>query len=143
MLPSENDRILYRGAKLTIEFAVNTNGTMEAKEWLSDQLPNVKASFLVLFARLADTGRIVNETQFKVLSQPIWEFKRSHHRILCALDGQAVYLTHYMKKAGGQGKCPSAEINRAKRILDHHLELLSQSMASTTNLKLPNKKKES
>jgi hypothetical protein len=98
---SRAERTLALGRFGTVEYAVRTDGTMEAKQWFDSQGAEVLASFGVLFQRLVDEGRIFNKTQFRPLQDEVWEFKRGDHRILCYRMGNRSLLTHRIKKAGG------------------------------------------
>ena len=125
--PSPADRILAKGPRATVEFAVRRNGQMEAKEWLDSQPERTLASFGVFFERLVQVGRIRNETQFRNLQDDVWEFKRKIHRLLCVRIGNRYMLTHRIKKAGGSGKCPAAEIAHAESIGQEHIAWEMQS----------------
>ena len=112
--PPRADRILERGARLSVEFAVRANGRMEAKEWLDSQPPPVLARFNVLFRRLVTEGRITNKTQFRYLDEQVWEFKRGGDRLVCCQLGSRYLLTHHFAKSGR--KSVAEEIERAKQI---------------------------
>ena len=124
-MPPESERLLEAGAIYVVEYAVRIDGSMPAKEWLESQTLKVQASFGVLFKRLCQDGRINNEEQFRRLHDHVWEFKRNGHRILCYCSGRRYLLTHQIKKAGGRGKCPPSEIERAETIGEEHIRIVT------------------
>ncbi len=121
--PSIAERLLYSGNRGSVEYAVRSDGTMEAKEWLDSQPATKQMSFGVLFQRLAEQGFIHNEQQFRRLRDEVWEFKRGADRLLCFHLGSRWLLTHRIKKSGGLGKCPPHEIGHAKTIGNEHVAL--------------------
>jgi hypothetical protein len=121
----ESERILLNGTRASVEYAYRTDGSSESRDWLESD-PAMKRRFGVLFERLCSTGRIANETQFRRLLDPVWEFKRGDDRLLCFRVGSRFLLTHRIKKSGGIGKCPRAEIDHAKMIGREVLEAESQ-----------------
>ena len=73
-----------------------------------------------LFRRLAETGKIFNREQFKLVNGQIFEFKRYQVRVGCFQIENRWLLTHgFIKK---QHKWPKAELTRADRIRAEHLE---------------------
>ena len=106
--PSRAERLVVGGLFGTVEYAVRANRTMEAKEWLESQTQQKQASFDVLFRRLVTQGRNTNAQQFRQLR-------------LCFRLGKRWLLTHRIKKAGGRGKCPASEIQRADTIGHEHI----------------------
>lgn len=123
----ESDRLVQHGDKCRVEYAVRSDGSMPAREWLLSQDVKVQASFGVLFKRLCGEGRINNEEQFRRLSPHVWEFKRGGHRLFCYWFGCRFLLTHRAKKAGGRGKCRPQDIELAQTIGEEHIELESNS----------------
>ena len=114
-VPKRSKRIVQSGDWGTVEYAVRANGTMEAKEWLDIQTDSTRASFDHLFRTLANGQRIFNKTQFRILRDGIWEFKRAGDRLLTFQHGNAWFLTHHYPK-GGSRKTPKRVIDRAVKI---------------------------
>lgn len=75
--------IAARGNLLTVKYAMCSNGTSPAKEFIEGRNRKEQARLAVLFKRMADVGRIHNQRKFKKLEGLIWEFKSDQIRILC------------------------------------------------------------
>lgn len=120
-LPADAERVVASGEHGKIEFAVKPTGRMcEAWEW-RQALPEKKwHQFEALFERLVENGVIHNETQFKMLSEDVFEFKRGGVRLLCLRTEGRYLLTNTLKKSGR--KNISEDIERAKTIGKGHLE---------------------
>jgi phage-related protein len=112
--------VLVKGSQRTIECALCSDGSMPAKEFIHGLGEDVQRKLDVLFRRMADTGRIFNEQQFKHLEgTKLYEFKRDQVRVGCFQIGNRWILTHgFVKK---KDKWPKHEIERAKRIMTEHL----------------------
>lgn len=117
---ADRARIVADGTMATIEYAVRSNGSMAAKEFIATLTETDQRRLAVLFKRLADIGRIMNREQFKRVEGPIWEFKRHQVRVACFQIGKRWLLTHGFRKKGDHWK-PS-ELDRATRIMNEHLE---------------------
>ncbi|HLJ12098.1 MAG TPA: hypothetical protein VKU82_12965 [Planctomycetaceae bacterium] len=120
-VPSRAERTLASGPFGTVEYAVRSTGRMEAREWLESESPKVMVSFGVLFQRLVEHGRIIDDTKFRKLDDEVWEFKRGSHRLLCYRLGNRCLLTHRIKKAGGRGLCPQGQIAHAHNVGAEHI----------------------
>jgi hypothetical protein len=72
--------------------------------------------FRAYFARMAQTGKIYNRTQFKKLQGDLWEFKVNQHRIGCYQDGKVWVLTHGLTKK--RDSWPQRELDRGLRIIE-------------------------
>src|SRR6516162_8666768 len=71
-------QILCAGRRITIEFAVRSNGTMPAKDFYEHDLSEEERTKLKPpFARLADDGYVANKERFKKVegTKEMWEFK--------------------------------------------------------------------
>lgn len=109
------------GHKRVVEFAVESDESMaDAWQWWQYQTEKTRRSFEVLMKRLSNEGKINNKEQFRLLDEPIWEFKRGGHRLLCYRDGVRWLLTNNLEKSGR--KDISADIKTAIRIGERHLE---------------------
>lgn len=113
------DNLVVRGPRATIEYAVQANGRMPAKEGLRRLSERERARLYVLFERYAREGRILNPDQFKKEEGEIWSFKRDQSRVPCFLRGQRVILTHVFTKK--RQRWPRREFQRAERIMNEHL----------------------
>jgi hypothetical protein len=121
--PQRVQRVLMSGV-MDIEYAVRTNGSMEAKEWFEAQNDEIKAKFDHLFRKVANGQKIHNEQHFRKLRKHIWEFKRDEHRLLTFQHGKGWFLTHHYPK--GKRKCPPKQIDRAEQIRLECLEILQK-----------------
>ena len=121
----EQPDYVQSGAWGKVRHTRRANGHMESKEWLDAQNDGVKSKFDHLFRRIAATGKIFNETQFRPLADGIWEFKRDGDRLLCFQHGTCWRLTHHYPK-GGSKKCPKRQIERAVKIRSEYLQSLGE-----------------
>ncbi len=121
-IPDKSDRCLCDGKPHgTVEFAVVSHEKMaEAWGWWNKLDVRVKRRFAVLMDRLVSQGFIRDETSFKQLDGPIWEFKRDSFRLLCYRHDGGYILTNGLKKGGR--KDISADIEKANRIGERHLK---------------------
>jgi hypothetical protein len=83
------ERVIARGSWGTVEWAVDEEGSLAARDHYERLTSDRKARMLALFQRLAETGRINNREQFRNLGQKggkqgseLWEFKRFQDRFL-------------------------------------------------------------
>lgn len=112
--------IVVQGTARTIEFAVCSNGSMPAKEFIEGLDESDQRKLDTLFRRLAETGRIFNREQFKLVEGEIYEFKRHQVRVGCFQIGSRWILTHgFIKK---RNEWPKSELVRASQIRKEHLE---------------------
>lgn len=112
--------VLIRGSMRTIEFARCANGDVPARQFIEDLDESDQRKLDVLFRRMADTGKIFNVEQFKQVDGRIYEFKRFKVRIGCFQIVNRWLLTHgFVKK---QDRWPAAELEKAKRIMNEHLD---------------------
>jgi hypothetical protein len=117
---SRADRLLRRGPKGSVEYAIRTNGRMEAKEWLESQSLQTQNAFAHMFRSTVEIGRIINNRQFKQLRKEIYEFKRRiGQRLFCYKLGDRWLLTHYQDKS--KLKDYGADIERAMQIGREHV----------------------
>jgi hypothetical protein len=112
--------VVVRGTARTIEYAVCSNGTMPAREFIEGLDPSDQRKLDTLFRRMAETGKIFNREQFKLVEGEIFEFKRFQTRVGCFQVGPRWILTHGFQKKGD--RWPKAEVIRAERIMREHLE---------------------
>lgn len=110
--------IVTRGPLLTIEYAVRTDGSMPAKEFVEGLDEADQLKLIALFCRMAEKGSISNQLQFKKIRGSIFEFKKQQMRVFCFRHGSRWFLTNgYKKKAQ---KLRMSEIDRAERIMQEH-----------------------
>ena len=114
--------VLCVGRKLTVEFAVRSDGTMPAKLFFDSLDPQDKRKLMVLFQWLADEGRIVNREKFKKVegTQGLFEFKSFQIRMpgFFTPDRRFV-ITHGFRKK--KDAFPKSEVEIAYRIRDENL----------------------
>jgi len=112
--------IVVQGTARTIEFAVCSNGSMPAKEFIEGLDASDQRKLAVLFQVLAAKGAISNRQHFRKVSGAIWEFKRFQIRVGCFQTEARWILTHGFVKKDDRWK--PAELERANRIRTEHLE---------------------
>lgn len=116
----ETDRVVVRGSLRTIEYAVCANGSMPAKDFIEGLEEKEQRKLAVLFQRMADTGRISNREQFKLVRGKLYEFKRYQTRVGCFRIQDRWVLTHgFIKKTD---RWPRSQIERGERIMEEHLK---------------------
>jgi len=122
MVSYDDNAIVESGKHCTIEYAVNRNGKMPAKRFLDGLGKKDKIRFSVLFQGLANNGKIRNKQKFSHLKgTPFYQFKISVIRILCFQRGRFWYLTRGFAGKHGAGRCPPKEIDKARKIMEEHL----------------------
>ena len=116
-------QILCAGRKITIEFAVRSNGTIPAKEFYDNDLSEQERIKLKPpISRLADDGHVANKERFKKVegTKELFEFKLHQVRIPgFFLPGGRFVLTHGLRKK--QDKLPESEIDIAEAIRAEHI----------------------
>lgn len=112
--------IVCHGKWRTVEYAICTDGSMPAKEFIESLDVKHQMRFATLFQLLADTGKISNSEQFKKEAGEIWAFKRYQSRIACFHVGPRWRLTHGFTKKGN--RWPKRELGRAERIMEEDKE---------------------
>jgi hypothetical protein len=123
------DRLLRRGPKGTVEYAIRANGKMEAKKWFEDQSTQTQAAFDHMFRSTVEIGRITNRDQFKQLEGDVYEFKRRiGQRLFCFKLGDRWLLTHHKEKSKLKNYRP--DIKRAITIGREHIAYEQQEAKS-------------
>lgn len=108
-----------KGARFRVLFATRTDGSRPAHDVWQGLDAKTQTSFLVLFKKLADDGRITNPQHFKQQDGEIYAFKRNGTfklRVYCYYDGQngVVYLTNIVQKK--EDAADPAALKRANTI---------------------------
>lgn len=119
MSKDADSNIVVRGNQRTIEYAICTDGSMPAKEFVEGLDESEQRKLDTLFRRLAAMGRIFNKEQFKQVKGKIFGFKRYQTRVGCFQIGMRWVLTHGFIKKGDRWK--KSDIERAERIMEEHL----------------------
>lgn len=116
---SNENNVVVAGSKMTIAFALDATGKMHAQVFLSLEAPTKDVGRLYhAFRVMAEHGAIRNPETFRMERAPIFGFKSFQCRIPCFRQGNVWLLTHgFIKK---QDKWPSAEFDRALRIMAEH-----------------------
>ena len=106
----------YDGTERTILYAMRTDGSCPAREFIEALDVGDRAKIFVLFERLGDTGKIANQEKFKkIVGTKFFEFKSFQIRLICFYQpGGLVIITHGFKKKSN--KTPKGELERAERI---------------------------
>jgi hypothetical protein len=118
-------RVVVRGAAKTVEYAVDANGAMPAKEFLDSGFADGSlnkaelAGIRRLFEKMAAHGRITSKQKFRKERGEIYAFKRGQIRVPAFCIGNTWYLTHGFKKK--KDKWLDTELDRADRIRHEHL----------------------
>ena len=117
----EQDLVVPRGLERTIAYARDAAGNRPAWDFLCSPLGvGERARLVFLFRRLADTGRIPDQGQFRKESGEIWSFKTHGGIRIAAFPHKRVwFLTHGLIKK--RDRWPRTELERAERIRAEHL----------------------
>ena len=111
--------VVVRGAMRTIAYAVRSNGSMPAKEFIESLDESDQRKIVALFQRMADHGTVPNPQQFKPVQGDIFEFKKHQIRVFCFREQDSWLLTNGYKKK--KNRLDRAEIERARRVRTEHL----------------------
>lgn len=113
------DTVVVRGPARTIEYAVRSDGSMPAKEFIEGLGDSNQRKLATLFKRMADHGTVPNSQQFKKVRDRVFEFKKHQMRVFCFREGDSWLLTNGYKKK--KDRLNPAEVDRAERIMTEHL----------------------
>ena len=110
--------IFYKGKLFTVELAQQASGRSKIHAFLTKKLDKRRLSkIIVLIQKYADTGKIINNQQFKKLrgQTRLSEFKDFQVRVLMYHYGPGlIVLTHgFIKRTDNT---PQNEIDRGERI---------------------------
>ena len=116
------DRIVARGQWGTVEWAVDADGEMPAREFFDALDERDRPKLLALFRRLANEGKIPNREKFRKLGQQggrkfshLWEFKSFQLRFLGDFRGKRFLLAHVTRKK--KDELSESDKSRTVRIL--------------------------
>ncbi len=115
------NNIYIRGKWGNIEYAINKNGGMPAKEYIEAMDTRERIKIETLLKRMADEGRIYGEGRFRKIkgTNSIFEFKSGRHRLFCFNSGKSWILTNGFIKQ--KMKTPKIDIARAEKIRKEHI----------------------
>jgi mRNA-degrading endonuclease RelE of RelBE toxin-antitoxin system len=108
--------LAHRGVRLTLMWAVRSNGSHPAKEFYDELPEQIKRRFAVSFKKLGDMGVLRNREKFKIVEgTSFYEFKTDRYRIICRFtQGRLVLLTNGCEKK--KDKLDPEDIRRAEQI---------------------------
>ncbi len=112
--PRQEDYVFYQGEKFQVEFFFTGKGELPAKEYFDSLDRQVQIKFLALVKRLAEEGRLFDETKFRLVDkkQKIYEFKPMADRFFNFFyEGKRIIITNAYRKKGQ--KVDSRELARA------------------------------
>lgn len=124
---SNDECIAKRGAWGTVEWAIDAQGNMPAREVYLQLSKKNRTKVLALFKWLADFRFIPNDTKFKQLGPKagpkgrfLWEFKSFQIRFIGDYrKGQRFIIGHGLVNKKGDD-LRRADIDKAVRILEEH-----------------------
>lgn len=113
---SEPRQTFITGKKLTVEWAKTRWGKMPALDFFESLTVADQAKVLALLRRFADTGRIINQQQFKKIESGLFEFKKFQIRLLGDYrPGQRFILALGLKKK--KNRLNRTDLEKASNIL--------------------------
>lgn len=124
-MPNEAS-IAAAGPRITVEWAVDSKGSIPAREFYLELSKGDQAKVMALFRRLADFGQISNREKFKRLGpkagekgRGLWEFKSGQIRLIGDFrpGSRFVVAQGTVKKADD---LPKPDIEKAICILAEH-----------------------
>lgn len=109
------------GRKCNIDYAVRTNGSKPAKEFVESLNDRERLRFAAILQQLTETGIIANAEKLKKLRgrSDIWEFKSGKYRLFCFKSGRTWVLTNGFRKE--TNRTPTKYTDLAIRIMKEHL----------------------
>jgi hypothetical protein len=117
-------RLVVTGESRRIEYALASNGSTPAKDFVESLNDADKAKLLALFERMARTGSVPNREQFKQVEGEIFEFKKHQMRVFCFRDRNTWFLTNGYKKK--RDRLDPSEVRKAQRMMAEHKERISR-----------------
>lgn len=112
--PKPEDYIFYQGEKFQIEFYFDGRGEIPAKQYYDSASRSVRLKFLALVKRMAEHGKIYDETKFRIVdkNKKIYEFKPKAERFFNFFcKGKKIIITNAYPKKGQ--KVNQQELDRA------------------------------
>ena len=119
IIEKKSKKILYQGAKFTVEYAIQNNGSYEAEEFIDSLSIPDRTKIIRIIKYFAETARIFNDEKFKKIEGDIWEFKNYQTRVFmyhCATG--CIALTNGVIKKSK--KTPETDKERAIRIKEEY-----------------------
>ena len=108
----DKELLVYRGSCFTIEWYYSPSGKSKAFDYYQKLAPAQRRKFLMLTKRLADSGKIYDETKFRNEGNKIYAFKPKPDRFLYFfIKGNKVIITNAFKKK--TNKLPDKEKKKA------------------------------
>jgi phage-related protein len=96
---NENDCIIYKGYKFTVEWYYDINGKSVAFEYFCETSEELQDKFLVLIKKMAETGKIFDITKFRNEGDGIYAFKPQPDRYLSFFAvGKKIIVTNGFRK---------------------------------------------
>lgn len=91
------------------------NGKCQARAYYEALEVAERAKALALFKRMADHGKIFDETKFRQETKKLYTFKPQPHRFFCFfVTGRRIVIVSAYQKQGD--KAPPREIERAENL---------------------------
>ncbi len=115
--PRQEDYVFYQGEKFQVEFFFTEKGEFPAKEYFDSSDRQVRIKFLALVKRLAEEGRLFDETKFRLVDkkEKVYEFKPMAERFFNFFyEGKKIIITNAYRKKGQ--KVDPRELARAINI---------------------------
>jgi phage-related protein len=111
---------MLQGSKCNIDYACRLNGSYPAEEFIKGLTEPERLKLAHILKQLLDMGKVWNVEKFKKLeSQPIWEIRADHNRLLCFQSGNCWVLTNGFRK--DTQKTKQGYIDLAVAIMNEHL----------------------
>ena len=122
---AKSELIVYEGQCFSIFWGVAANGKCQARTYYNALEVAERAKALALFKRLADQGKIFDETKFRQETKNLFVFKPQPHRFFCFFvrGRQVLIVSAYQKQ---RDKAPAREITRAENLRGECLERIAR-----------------
>ena len=109
------EKIIYKGAFFTIEWGFDPARRCQAQQYYTELEVKERARVLALFKRMADVGKIYDQTKFTHETPKLYVFKPQPHRFFCFfIKGKRIIIVSAYQKQGQ--KAPAREIERAEAL---------------------------
>jgi hypothetical protein len=122
---TKSELIVCEGQCFAILWGLAASGTCQARTYYDALEVAERAKALALFKRLADQGKIFDETKFRQETKNLFVFKPQPHRFFCFfVRGRRVLIVSAYRKQGD--KAPPKEIARAENLRAECLEQIAR-----------------
>jgi hypothetical protein len=113
---ASGEKLVCAGACYSIEWGLGSAGECQAREYYGTLSEQDRARTLALFKRMADVGKIYDNTKFTQETKKLYAFKPQPHRFFgFFIKGRRIIIVSAYRKQGQ--KAPVRELARAEALM--------------------------